>query len=166
MKATTWAQWRQVDSRRSLKTDLLSDAGLELLRQERWSDLERICWTAFDVTGGGGALAKFWLHVSCLFETDTKSGTLPEPRNISTQCWRLTAIIWVQEISWPWQKGCFSVMGDDQQARRLLDGLPEPEVQMRLSFMEETLRAFEPRLWREPARLSAGRSTITYGYYS
>ena len=42
----------------------------------------------------------------------------------------------------------FLATRDEQQVRGLLDGLPEPEGQMRLSMADETLRPFEPLLWR------------------
>ena len=133
-------------SHRSLKTDLLSDAGLELLRQERWSDLARLL-DAFDVTGVGGALAKFWLHVHA-YRNRYKVGDIARAQE------HLDAMVEInRDYLGPRDlvalaEGMFLVMGDDQQARRLLDGLPEPEVQTRLSFAEETLRPFEPRLWR------------------
>ena len=45
-------------------------------------------------------------------------------------------------------EGMFLLMGDGPQAKRLVDGLPEPEVQMSLSFPEETLRTLEPLLFK------------------
>ena len=139
--------WSTGGSHRSLGTDLLSDAGLELLRQERWLDLARLV-DAFDVTGAGDALARFWLHVHAYRNRYKVGGISPEPRNSSTGCWRLTATIWVQENCWPWQRHCFSRLGMSSKPEGLLNGLPESEGQMRLSMADETLRPFESLLWR------------------
>ena len=133
-------------SQRSLRTDLLSDAGLELLRQERWSDLARLL-DAFDTTGVEGALAKFWLLVHA-FRNRYKAGDIARAQKhldamleIDRDCLDPAERVALAE-------GLFLVTRDDQQARQLLEGLPEPEAQMRLSFVEETLRPFEPRLLR------------------
>ena len=132
--------------RRSLKTDLLSDAGLELLRQGRWFDLARLL-EAFEATGGGDASAEFRLHVHA-YRDRHKVGDIAKARE------HFDAMLEINRDSLDpsdlvaLAEGMFRITGDDQQARQLLDGLPGPEAQTRLSFGEETLRPFEPRLWR------------------
>ena len=130
----------------SLKTVLLSDAGLEFLRHERWPDLARLL-AAFDVTDGEGALAKFRLHVHA-FRNRHRVGDIAGAQEhldamleINRDYLRPRDLVALAE-------GMFLLMGDDQQAKRLLDGLPEPEVQMSLSFPEETLRTLEPLLYK------------------
>ena len=133
-------------SHRSLRIDLLSDAGLELLRQERWSDLERV-YDAFDVTGAGGALARFWLHVHA-YRNRYKV------RDIARAQEQLDAMLEIdRDHLGPREllalaEALFLVTKDEQQVRGLLNGLPEPEGQLRLSMADETLRPFEPLLWR------------------
>ena len=133
-------------SQRSLRTDLLSDAGLELLRQERWSDLALLL-DALDTTGVEGALAKFWLLVHA-FRNRYKAGDIAKAQKhldamleIDRDCLGPAECVALAEAF-------FLVMRDDQQARKLLEGLPEPDAQMRLSFVQETLRPFEPLLFR------------------
>ena len=130
----------------SLKAVLLYDAGVELLLYERWPELARLL-DAFDVIGEEGALAKFRLHVKA-FRNRYKA------REIARAQEHLDAML---EINGDYLRprdlvalaeGIFLLMGDDQQAKRLLDGLPEPEVQMSLSFPEETLRTLEPLLYK------------------
>ena len=133
-------------SHRSLRIDLLSDAGLELLRQERWPDLERV-YDAFDVTGAGGALARFWLHVHA-YRNRYKV------RDIARAQEQLDAMLEIdRDHLGPREllalaEALFLVTKDEQQVRGLLNGLPELEGQMRLSMADETLRPFEPLLWR------------------
>ena len=133
-------------SHRSLETDLLTDAGLELLRQERWSDLASLL-DAFDVTEAGGALARFWLHVHAYRNRY-------QVRNIARAQEQLDAMLEIdRDHLGPSEllalaEAIFLVTGDEQQARGLLEGLPEPEERVRLSFVEETLQPFEPLLWR------------------
>ena len=133
-------------SRSSLKTVLLSDAGLEFLRYERWPDLARLL-AAFDVTDREGALAKFRLNVHA-FRNRHRVGDIARAQEhldamleINRDYLRPRDLVALAE-------GMFLVLGDDQQAKRLLDGLPQPEVQMSLSFPEETLRTLEPLLYR------------------
>ena len=138
--------WSTGGSHRSLGTDLLSDAGLELLRQERWSDLARL-FDAFDVTGAGDALARFWLHVHA-YRNRYKV------RDIARAQEHLDGMLEIdRDHLGPREllasaEALFLATGDEQQARGLLNGLPEPEGQMRLSMADETLRPFEPLLWR------------------
>ena len=133
-------------SNRSLRIDLLSDAGLELLRQQRWGDLKRV-FDAFDVTGGEGALARFWLHVHACRNRY-------EARDIATAQEQLDAMLEIDRDYLGTREllalaeAMFLVTGNEQEVRGLLNGLPEPQVQTRLSFGEETLRPFEPLLWR------------------
>ncbi len=131
-------------SQRSLRTDLLSDAGLELLRQERWSELERLL-DALDATGEGGILARFRLLVHT-FRNRYKAGDVTGAREhldgmleIDRDCLGPAERLALAEA-------LFLVKRDDRQARQLLDDLLEPDTQMRLSFPEETIRPFEPRL--------------------
>ena len=130
----------------SLKAVLLYDAGVELLRYERWPELARLL-DAFDVTGEEGALAKFRLHVRA-FRNRYKA------REIARAQEYLDAMLEInQDYLRPGDlvalaEGVFLVSRDEQQAKRLLDGLPQPEVQRRLSFPEETLRTFEPLLYK------------------
>ena len=131
---------------RSLKTELLSDAGLELLREERWSDLQRLL-DAFDVTGGGGALAKFRLHVHA-YRNRYKAKDIARAQEHLDAMLEINRDYLTPRDLVALAEGIFLLTENDQQARRLLDGLPEPEVQTRLSFPEETLRTFEPLLWR------------------
>ena len=133
-------------SRRSLKADLLSDAGLELLRQGRWSDLARLM-EAFDATGGGDPSAEFRLHVHA-YRDRHKVGDIARAREHFDAMLEINRDGLVPSDLAALAEGMFRITGDDQQARQLLDGLPEPEAQTRLSFGEETLRPFEPRLWR------------------
>ena len=130
----------------SLKAVLLYDAGVELLRYERWPELARLL-DAFDITGEEGALAKFRLHVKA-FRNRYKA------REIARAQEHLDAMLEInQDYLRPGDlvtlaEGVFLVSRDDQQAKRLLDGLPQPEVQRHLSFPEETLRTFEPLLYK------------------
>ena len=52
---------------RSLKTELLSDAGLELLREERWSDLQRL-FDAFRCNWRGRRIGQIPAPCPCLSE--------------------------------------------------------------------------------------------------
>ena len=130
----------------SLKTVLLSDAGLEFLRHERWPDLAHLL-AAFDVTDREGALAKFRLHVHAI-RNRYRVGDIARAQE------HLDAMLEINRDYLPpgdlvaLAEGMFLLMGDDQQAKQLLDGLPEPEVQMSLSFPEETLRTLEPLLYK------------------
>ena len=130
----------------TLRTDLLAHAGLELLRQERWSDLARLL-EAFDATGEGGELAKFRILVHA-FRNRHKAGDTARAQK------HLDAMLeFDRDRLGPAERvalaeGLCLVMREDLQPRQLLEGLPEPEAQMRLSFVEETLRPFEPRLFR------------------
>ena len=133
-------------SQRSLRTDLLSDAGLELLRRERWSELERLL-DALDATGEGGILARFRLLVHA-FRNRYKAGEVAGAQKhldgmleIDRDCLGPPERLALAEA-------LFLVKRDDRQARQLLGDLPEPDTQMRLSFPEETIRPFEPRLLR------------------
>ena len=138
--------WSTGGSHRSLGTDLLSDAGLELLRQERWPDLARLV-DAFDVTGAGDALARFWLHVHA-YRNRYKV------RDIARAQEQLDGMLEIdRDHLGPREllalaEALFLATGDEQQARGLLNGLPESEGQMRLSMADETLRPFESLLWR------------------
>ena len=130
----------------SLKIVLLSDAGLEFLRHGRWPDLARLL-AAFDVTDGEGALAKFRLHAH-VFRDRYRDRDIARAREhldamleINRDYLRPRDLVALAE-------GIFLLMGDNQQAKRLLDGLPEPEVQMSLFFPEETLRSLEPLLYK------------------
>ena len=130
----------------SLKAVLLYDAGVELLRYERWPELARLL-DAFDVTGEEGALAKFRLHAKAFRnrykarEIARAQEHLDEMLEINRDCLRPRDLGTLAEAM-------FLVTRDDQQAKRLLDSLPQPEVQRRLSFPEETLRTFEPLLYK------------------
>ena len=141
-----------------------SDAGLELLRQERWSDLARLV-DAFDVTEAVGALARFWLHVHA-YRNRYKVRDIARARE------QLDAMLEIdRDHLGPREllalaEAMVLVTGNEQQARGLLDGLPEPDSQMRQSFGEETLRPFEPLLWRSRLGLSVGRSTVACRHYS
>ena len=107
---------------RSLRTDLLSHAGLELLRQERWSELARLL-DALDATGEEGALAKFRLLVHA-FRNRYKAGDiarsqehLGEMLEIDRDCLGPAERVALAEAF-------FLVMRDDRQARQLLLGAP------------------------------------------
>ena len=133
-------------SERSLRTDLLSDAGLEMLRQKRWSDLVGLL-DALDATGEEGALAKFQLLVHA-FRNRYQAGDIARAQEhfdgmleIDRDCLGPAERVALAEA-------LFLVKRDDRQARQLLEGLPEPDAQMRLSFVEETLRPFAPLLLR------------------
>lgn len=133
-------------SQRSLRTNLLSDAGLELLRQERWSELARLL-DALDATGEGGILPRFRLIVHA-FRNRYKAGDVTGAQRhldgmleIDRDCLGPAERVALAE-------SLFLVKRDNRQARQLLGDLPEPDTQMRLSFPEETIRPFEPRLLR------------------
>ena len=131
-------------SQSSLKTVLLFDAGLELLRHERWADLARLL-DAFDANGEEGASAKFRLHVEAF-------RSLYKARDTARAQEHIDAMLEInQDYLRPGDlvalaEGVFLVSRDDQQAKQLLGGLPQPEVQQSLSFTEETFRVFEPLL--------------------
>ena len=131
---------------RSLRTDLLSHAGLELLRQERWSELARLL-DALDATGEEGALAKFRLLVHA-FRNRYKAGDIARAQEHLDEILEIDRDWLGPEERVALAEALFLVMRDDRQARQLLEGLPEPDTQMRLSFLEETIRPFEPLLLR------------------
>ena len=98
-------------------------------------------------TEEGGALAKFWLLVHA-FRNRYKAGDIASTQKL------LDAMLEIdRDCLGPAERvalaeALFLVKRDGRQARQLLEGLPEPEAKMRLSFVEETLRPFEPRLLR------------------
>ena len=134
------------ESHGSLKTVLLFDAGLEFLRHERWPDLARLL-AAFDVTDGEGALAKFRLHVHA-FRNRYRVGDNTRAQEHLDAMLEINLDHLHPRDLVALAEGMFLLMGDDQQAKHLLDGLPEPEVQMSLSSPEETLRTLEPLLYK------------------
>ena len=120
--------------------------GWSICATRRWPDLARLL-AAFDVTDGEGALTKFRLHVHA-FRNRHRVGDIARAQEhldamleINRDYLRPRDLVALAE-------GMFLVLGDDEQAKRLLAGLPEPEVQMSLSFPEETLRTLEPLLYK------------------
>ena len=128
---------------RSLRTDLLSDTGLELLEQERWSDLTKLLG-AFDLSSLDGKLARFWLHFHAYQDRYRVSDEVRAREHldgmlcIDRDCLGPEELTVLAECVW-------RLLGDDRQAKELIEGLPQPELQTNFTGLDGGLSPFEQR---------------------
>ena len=134
------------ERRRSLKVDMLSCLGQELLAQERWADLRRLL-NAFDVTTNEGSIARFWLSASVYLDR-YRSGDLTTAEEHLNLMLEIDPTYLGPEELTVLAEGKYLVLGDPQGALQIQQGLAEPDVPKHLSIAEDTLRAFDARLFK------------------
>ena len=134
------------ERRRSLKVDMLSCLGQELLAQERWADLRRLL-TAFDVTTNEGSIARFWLS-AIVYLDRYRSGDLTTSEEHLNLMLEIDPTYLGPEELTVLAEGKYLVLGDPQGALQIQQGLAEPDVPKHLSIAEDTLRAFDARLFK------------------
>ena len=134
------------ERRRSLKVDMLSCLGQELLAQERWADLRRLL-NAFDVTTNEGSIARFWLS-AIVYLDRYRSGDLTTSEEHLNLMLEIDPTYLGPEELTVLAEGKYLVLGDPQGALQIQQGLAEPDVPKHLSIAEDTLRAFDARLFK------------------
>ena len=128
---------------RSLKTELLSDAGVELLQQERWSDLARI-FDAFDLASAEGVLAWFRLHCQA-YSDRYKAGDTIRAREHLDGMLRIDKDLLGPEDLTVLAEGVWCLLRDDPQAKGIMKCLAQPELQTNSLVSEGGLSLFEQR---------------------
>ena len=134
------------ERRRSLKVDMLSCLGQELLAQERWADLRRLL-NAFDVTTQEGSITRFWLSAS-VYLNRYSSGDLLAAEEHFNRMLEIAPAHLAQEEHALVAEGKYLVLGDLQGAREIQQGLAEPDFPTHLFMVEDTQRSFEARLFK------------------
>ena len=129
---------------RSLKVDLLSCLGQELLAQERWDDLRRLS-NAFDVATEEGSIAQFWLSAG-VYLNRYRSDDLPAAEEYLNLMLEIDSTYLGPKELTVLAEGIYLVLSDHQRARQMQQELPEPKVQTHQFTGAESLQPFEDRL--------------------
>ena len=125
----------------SLRFSLLYDTGTALLDEERWTELSKVL-DAFDLNSKSGILNKFWLHDRiCNSRKDARDNSRAIRHaeamfELGTKSLRPKELIALAEIA-------FRVLGDNERARDLIEGLEQPEIQVELLFLDDKLAPFD-----------------------
>ena len=102
---------------------------------------------AFDVTTNEGSIARFWLSASVYLDRYWSGDLTTVEEHLNLMLEIDPTYLGPEELT-VLAEGEYLVLGDPQGALQIQQGLAEPDVPKHLSIAEDTLRAFDARLFK------------------
>ena len=126
-----------------LQSRLLFDSGLELLNQQRWTDLGVILG-AFDLSRDSDLQGWFWLNFKVCRHRES-AGDLPRAKkHLKAMLSTDLEVLGAKQIA-ALAEGTYRLLGDVERARLLVEGIGQPDLQKDLVSLEDDLDPFDQR---------------------
>ena len=131
------------DSPLILQSRLLVYAGSELSHQQRWGDLELLLGS-FDLTRRWDFQGWFWLNFRVYKERESEGDVTRAKAHLNAMLSTDAQVLGPAELA-VIAEGTYRLLEDTEQAKRLVDGIDQPDLQTDLLSIEDDLEPFDPR---------------------
>ena len=126
-----------------LQSRLLVCAGLELLHQQRWGDLALLL-ESFDLNSHWDMQGWFWLNFKACEHRESKGDLTEAKAHLNAMLSTNAQVLGPAELA-VLAEGTYRLLGDVEQAKRLVEGIGQPDLQTDLVSLEDDLEPFDLR---------------------
>ena len=127
-----------------LQSRLLVYVGLELLNQERWGDLTLLLGS-FDLSSHRDWQGWFWLNFKAYKDRESKGDLTRAKAHLNAMLSTNVQFLRPAELA-VLAEGTYRLLGDVEQAKRLVEGIGQPDLKTDLVSLEDDLQPFDRRL--------------------
>ena len=124
----------------NLQCRLLFYAGLELLSQQRWKDLDKLL-EAFDVNRPGDVRERFWLNFNVYEDREIAGDHAKAAEHLDAMLSTDIQVLGPTELT-VLAEGAYRLIGDVEHAKRLIEGVDQPDFQTDLPSFGADLEPF------------------------
>ena len=131
------------DSPSILHSRLLVYSGLELLNQQRWTDLG-VLLGAFDLSRHWDLQGWFWLNFRVYKNRESARDLARATEHLNAMLSTDLQVLGPAELA-VLAEGTYRLLGDVERAKRLVEGIGQPDLQTDLFSLEDELEPFDQR---------------------